>query len=66
MHYTLPRQCLIIWHKICAVGRLVQFQFQWIVGSDESINLYTDPWISNLSLLAWPTYINMDTQSFDT
>lgn len=54
-----------IWSKICMLGHEVQFQSLWLIGARESINIYTDPWLSNLPLSAWPTFINMEAHNFD-
>lgn len=43
----------------------VKFHFQLLVGSRESINVYTDVWISMMPLAASSTYFNIDNQGLD-
>ena len=48
-----------IWQQILKVGTYISFQFQWLVGSGDLINVYNDLWISPISIMFWPTNINM-------
>ena len=60
MHYHKPRHCLGIWAKICDVAHEINFKFQWLIGIGDSVNVYSDPWISMLPISMWPTYLNIN------
>lgn len=57
--------CSTIWHKICAIGPVVAYQFQWSVGIGAAIHIFTNPWISNILLSACPAFVNMDRLPLD-
>ena len=44
------------------MGMQVQFHFQWLIGKGASINIYYDPLLFSLHIMAWPSYINIDTR----
>ena len=49
-----------MWKNIYTISINIQFSFQYMVGSENHVNLYSDPWIFNCPLKWWPTLINMD------
>ena len=57
--YKCKRRMFTIWQQILKVGTYISFQFQWLVGSGDLINVYNDLWISPISIMFWPTNINM-------
>lgn len=57
--YTKPHHCSTMWSKICSSSHLIQHQFQRSLASRLSINVYTDPSISNIPLSKLPTYLNI-------
>lgn len=38
----------------------VLFQMRWILDDSRSISFMLDPWIADLPLIRWPTFISMD------
>ena len=58
--YSKPHKVSPIWHKICKVGTQFQHQLRRMIDSGISIHVYSDPWITNVSLSRLPTYININ------
>ena len=63
--YRKPHHCSPIWRKICAHGHMVQNQFLWLVGTGQKISLLSDPWVSNIPISKWPTFLNMEANCED-
>ncbi|PKA53799.1 Putative ribonuclease H protein [Apostasia shenzhenica] len=47
-----------VWKMICHSGDLVLQNMKRKIGSGVSCSVLHDPWISNIPIIRWPTYIN--------
>lgn len=54
------QNCFAIWRELVARAPDVLLQTRWILGNGRSINFISDPWITDLPLAWWPTFITMD------
>ena len=59
-NYKKLPNCSHTWAWIMDNGHNIAFNFKSIIGSGEQISLLQDPWLSKISIYAWPTYINMN------
>lgn len=45
---------------IVSQGVKMEYQFIWTIEFRATMRMLNDPWLSQISLLAWPIFINMD------
>ena len=57
---------LLFGGNFSSVSSRVRFQFQCMLGSTTDVNVYIDPWLSTVPLIASPTNLNMGSQCLDT
>lgn len=50
----------LLWEEICAQVSDVIFQTRWLLRDGRSVNLLLDPWIADLPLSQWLTFINSE------
>jgi len=59
--YTLPWHCSVMWREMMTRSSLVTPHFSWLLDDGSSIRFLLDPWISEISLIRWPTFIFIHT-----
>jgi len=42
--------CFLVWRVVCQGKDVVEQGLRWTMGDDKTINSYSDPWISDMSL----------------
>lgn len=49
-----------IWREMMARASDIIYHMRWVIGDGKLINFKNDPWISDVPLTQWLTFISMD------
>lgn len=49
-----------IWREMVPRVSNITYHMKWMIGDGRLINFMNDPWVSDVSLARWPTFIFMD------
>lgn len=57
--FHASRSSSTLWHEICACTLEVITYARWILGDGWLANFWLDPWMADLPLSRWSTFINV-------